>query len=150
MSRCPRRCPCRASNPRVSRDRYLAVRSAVGRPRGAQEQRGEQAVGPSPGFHRRLGPLLSTDDGKPTPLALVCYAILSLVPLIFYVFGSAVNRSVIWAVRQGDAKEIVHRTFGGVVYASWLYCFHALRRVTRTGGELDQLGAGCARRTIHF
>ena len=97
---------------------------------------------PSPDFHRRLGPLLSTDDGKPTPLSLFCYAVLSLSPPTFYLFGAAETHSLIWAIQESDPQEIVNRSTAGFLYFAWFYCFHALRLVTRPGGELDNLGAG--------
>ena len=125
----------------------VTVSNPVGAGDGAGPKDGDDdEAGPSPDFHRRIGPLLSTEEGKPTPLALGCYAVLSCFPLIFLMFGAANAESIFYAFQHtetnADAEAIVTRLFVNVLYGAWLYCFHALRRVTRAGGELDQLGAG--------
>ena len=120
----------------------VSVSNPLGDEKDEQDERSAAEGVPSPDFHRRLGPRLSTDEGKPTLLSLAAYASLSLVPLIFYLFGSATNHSVIYAIQERDVPAIVNRTFGGVLYWSFFYSFHALRLVTRKGSQLDQLGAG--------
>ena len=120
----------------------VSVSNPLGDEKDEQDERSSAEGVPSPDFHRRLGPRLSTDEGKPTLLSLAAYASLSLVPLIFYLFGSATNHSVIYAIQERDVPAIVNRTFGGVLYWSFFYSFHALRLVTRKGSQLDQLGAG--------
>ena len=61
----------------------VSVSNPLGDEKDEQDERSAAEGVPSPDFHRRLGPRLSTDEGRPTLLSLAAYASLSLVPLIF-------------------------------------------------------------------
>eukprot|EP01046_Picozoa_sp_COSAG06_P059569 COSAG06_NODE_12364_length_1390_cov_4.321456_1_plen_385_part_01 len=145
--------------PEVSRTHFRAVRSSrtrgemdlelglVGNPiAAANDEAGDEALVVLPPQLQRVGKLLSTPTGRPTPACWLIGAVLALYPLATLLVGAG-HRSVLSRAVDGDTQGAIREglIWGGLLPAGPV-ALHALFLVTRQPqGHLTQLGAGTAR-----